>query len=163
MRTARLIRGCAFVLTVLATGAQAQPAPAAGDQLQTAAVVHQPPAPPTQPAPATAPDSLVLYFDTGSAAIRPQDRGLLDKASRTYRDGHPIVMIVTGGADSVGSPAANLALSGQRAQVVLHELVARGIPVERFQVLAKGETDQPVAAAQGVAEPTDRRVEIHWR
>ncbi len=163
MRPTPLIRASAALLAILAVRAQAQPAPAALPQVQTAAVVHEPPAPASQPVPATAPDSLVLYFDTGSTAIRPQDRGLLDKASRTYRDGHPIVMIVIGGTDSVGSPAVNLALSDQRAQVVLRELVARGIPVDRFQVLAKGETDQPVAAAPGVAEPNDRRVEIHWR
>ena len=155
--------GCAAALAVLAMRAQAQPAPAEPGHLQTAAVVREAPPLPGQPIPAISPDSVVLYFDKGSSAIRPQDRALLDKASRTYRDGHPIVMIVVGGTDSVGSPAGNLALSDRRAQIVLRELVARGIPVERFQVLAKGETDQPVVAAQGVAEPNDRRVEVHWR
>ena len=163
MRAVCLIRGCAVALTVLATGAQAQPASATGEHQQTAAVVHESAPALTPPVPAADPNSLVLYFDSGSAAVRTQDRELLDKAARTYRSGHPIVMIVIGGADSVGSPASNLALSDQRARIVLRELVARGIPVECFQVLAKGETEQPVAVAQGVAEPNDRRVEIRWR
>jgi outer membrane protein OmpA-like peptidoglycan-associated protein len=45
---------------------------------------------------------------------------------------------------------------------VLRGLVSRGIPTERFQILAKGETDS-VAAVPGVAEPRNRRVEITWR
>jgi hypothetical protein len=36
---------------------------------------------------------------------------------------------------------------------VLRGLVARGIPTERFQILAKGETDPPVQSAPGAAEP----------
>ena len=48
------------------------------------------------PAP-SAPSSLVLHFDPGSAAIRPKDVSLLDEASRLYRAGKPIVMTVTGG------------------------------------------------------------------
>ena len=128
------------------------------------------PTPPASTAPAApaaakpaAPDSLVLYFTSGSSAIRPQDRPLLDQASRLYRDGHPVTMIVTGGADSVGSPDGNLHLSEMRAQNVLQELVQRGIPAARFQLLAKGVTDQPVTAPEGTPEQGNRRVEIRWR
>lgn len=116
------------------------------------------------PAPAAAaPEALVLHFDLGSSAVREQDRAVLDQASRLYRDGHPVVMIVSGSADSVGSPEANLLISQQRASVVLRGLVARGIPAERFQLLAKGETDPAVPERQGVAQPENRRVEIRWR
>ena len=114
-------------------------------------------------APAKAPDSLVLYFDSGSAAVSKEGQATLDQASRLYRDGKPIVMVVSGGADAVGSPAANLRLSQQRADAVLRGLIARGIPAERFQVLAKGETEPAVPATKGVAEPRNRRVEITWR
>jgi OOP family OmpA-OmpF porin len=114
------------------------------------------------PAP-SAPSSLVLYFDQGSSAIRPQDVQLLDQASRLYRAGNPIVMIVTGGADTTGSAAANLRLSQLRADNVLQGLVSRGIPVERFQVIAKGQTDLVVPTAPDVAEERNRRVEITWR
>ena len=91
----------------------------------------------TNPAP-SAPSSLVLHFDPGSAAVRPQDVSLLDQASRLYRAGNPIVMIVTGSADTTGSAAVNLRLSQQRANNVLQGLVSRGIPVERFQVIGQG-------------------------
>jgi OOP family OmpA-OmpF porin len=114
-------------------------------------------------APAKAPDSLSIYFDSGSAAVSGQGQGVLDRAARTYRDGKPIVMVVSGAADSTGSAAANLRLSQLRANNVLQELVARGIPVERFQVLAKGETEPAVPAPEHTAEGRNRRVEITWR
>jgi outer membrane protein OmpA-like peptidoglycan-associated protein len=105
----------------------------------------------------------VLHFDPGSAAVRPQDVVLLDQASRLYRAGNPIVMVVTGSADATGSAAVNLRLSEQRANNVLQGLVSRGIPVERFQVIAKGQTDPVVPTAAETAEERNRRVEITWR
>ena len=116
----------------------------------------------TTPA-SSAPSSLLLYFNPGSATVRPKDVALLDQASRLYREGKPIVMIVSGSTDSTGSPAVNLRLSQRRANNVLQGLVSRGIPVERFQVTAKGETDQLVPTPPGVSEERNRRVEITWR
>lgn len=122
------------------------------------------PAPDAAPAAAPAkPDRLSVFFDLGSTTIRSQDVAVLDQASRLYTDGKPIVMILTGSTDTVGSPIQNLRLSQQRALAVLTQLVARGIPAERFQILAKGETDLPVADPEGTAEPRNRRVEIAWR
>jgi outer membrane protein OmpA-like peptidoglycan-associated protein len=118
---------------------------------------------PAAPAATNGPESVVLHFDLGSAAIRGQDEALLDQASRLYRDGNPIVMIVTGSADTVGQPDVNLALSQQRADAVLRGLTARGIPVGRFQLVAKGETDLAVATEDDVPEERNRRVEITWR
>ena len=112
--------------------------------------------------PGKAPESLVLYFGSGSAAIRPQDAALLDKASRLYRDGHPVIMIITGSTDTVGSPSRNLDLSEKRANAVLDGLVARGIPEGRFQIVAKGETDLAVQTPAGVSQPENRRAEITW-
>jgi outer membrane protein OmpA-like peptidoglycan-associated protein len=118
---------------------------------------------PAAPAATKGPESVVLHFDLGSAAIRAQDEALLDQASRLYRDGNPIVMIVTGSADTVGQPDVNLALSQQRADAVLRGLTARGIPIGRFQLVAKGETDLAVATEDDVPEERNRRVEITWR
>jgi outer membrane protein OmpA-like peptidoglycan-associated protein len=110
-----------------------------------------------------APSALVIYFDTGSAAIHPADRSILNQAARLYRDGNPLVMVVSGATDAVGDPVGNLRLSQVRANAVLRELVARGIPAARFQVLAKGSTDPHVPTPVGVAEAANRRVEISWR
>ena len=118
---------------------------------------------PSAPPATNAPESLVLYFDLGSAEVRSQDEALLDQASRLNRDGNPIVMIVAGSADTVGVPERNLLLSQQRADAVLRGLIARGIPAGRFQLVAKGETEPAVATADDVSEQRNRRVEITWR
>jgi outer membrane protein OmpA-like peptidoglycan-associated protein len=110
-----------------------------------------------------APAPLVVLFDVGSTTIRKEDKAVLDHASRAYSEGKPIVMILTGTADRTGSAEVNLELSQLRAQAVLKGLLARGIPADRFQVLAKGETELPVATNSGVAELQNRRVEITWR
>ena len=107
--------------------------------------------------------SLVVYFEKGSSTLRPQDRAILDRASRAYNEGKPIVMILTGTSDRVGSARANLALSEKRATAVLHGLLDRGIPAERFQVLAKGQTEPAVPTTAGTPESKNRRVEITWR
>ncbi len=116
-----------------------------------------------QEAQAEAPKSLVLYFGPGSASVRSNDTAVLDQAARLYRDGHPIIMVLTGSTDAVGSPEANLRISQARTAAVLRGLVSRGIPAERFQLLAKGESEPAVPTPPGVAEAQNRRVEIRWR
>jgi outer membrane protein OmpA-like peptidoglycan-associated protein len=117
----------------------------------------------TDAAATAAPAPLVVYFDMGSSTIRNEDKAVLDHASRAYNEGKPIVMILTGTADRTGDAQVNLELSERRAAAVLRGLLARGIPADRFQVLAKGETELPVPTNPGVAELQNRRVEITWR
>jgi len=109
------------------------------------------------------PAPLVVYFNAGSASIRDEDRTVLDQASRAFSEGKPLVMILTGSADRVGPPDRNLTLSQRRASAVLHALLDRGIPADRFQILAKGETELVVPTQENVAESENRRVEITWR
>jgi outer membrane protein OmpA-like peptidoglycan-associated protein len=110
-----------------------------------------------------APESLKVYFDTGSASIGADQAQTLDQAARLFREGNPIVMIVAGGADTVGSPDYNLALSLERAGAVARGLSARGIPTERLQVLGRGVSELEVDTAADVAEPENRVAEITWR
>jgi len=117
----------------------------------------------TDAAAMAAPAPLVVYFDFGSSTIRNDDRAVLDHASRTYNEGQPIVIILTGTADRTGNAEVNLELSQRRAMAVLRGLLARGIPADRFQVVAKGETELPVPTDSDVAEPQNRRVEITLR
>ena len=112
---------------------------------------------------AEAPSSLVILFDSGSSELREKDLATLDRASRAYNQGKPIVMIITGSSDRTGAAQANLSLSQRRATAVLRGLLDRGIPADRFQVLAKGETELPVPTPRGVAELQNRRVVISWR
>ncbi len=131
--------------------------------LSAAAARAAEPATPPAPAAATAADKLTILFAPASAGLSAAGDATLDKASRLYRTGNPIVMIVSGESDLTGRPAGNLTLSERRARVVLNGLVARGIPVERLQLLAAGTTEPAVKTAPGIAEPQNRRVDITWR
>ena len=106
---------------------------------------------------------LKVYFASGSASISADQAETLDRAVRTFREGDPFVMIVAGGADKVGNPSQNLNLSIQRATAVASALTNRGIPIERLQVLGRGNSELQVSTPDGVAEEENRVVEISWR
>lgn len=110
-----------------------------------------------------APESLKVYFATGSSRIASDQQATLDQAARLFRDGNPIVMIVAGGADTVGEPKKNLSLSIYRATSVANALSDRGIPIDRLQILGRGNSELAVDTEAGVAEPENRVVEITWR
>ena len=131
----------------------------------TQAAVPQAPVPQaaTPDAPGSAEQFLKVYFPSGSATIGSDQLATLDSAARTFRDGNPFVMIVSGGADTVGNPQTNLDLSLRRAKMVAEALTARGIPVDRLQVLGRGNSELDVATGADVAEPQNRSVEISWK
>lgn len=161
----RVIRYTIPVLAAVLGGsaAVAQTATTPADAAPPAAAPAQPaPQGEAGKAPAGSP-SLVIYFQSGSSTLRPEDKAVLDRASRAYNEGKPIVMILTGTSDRVGKAEQNLTLSQRRATAVLTGLLDRGIPADRFQVLAKGETELAIPTGQGVPEAQNRRVEITWR
>ena len=112
---------------------------------------------------AKAPDSIAIYFRPGGTDVSHSEAAKLDEAARLYREGKPLLMTVSGGADSVGDPVANLRISQRRADAVFQGLVARGIPAERFQVVAKGETQPAVQTDAGVPEQKNREAVITWK
>ena len=126
-----------------------------------AVVTAQEAAPPTEET--TEAPWLKVYFDTGSASISPDQAATLDRAVRTFREGDPFVMVVAGAADKVGDPGVNLNISLLRAQAVATALTDRGIPIERLQVLGRGNSELAIPTDDGVAEAENRIVEISWR
>jgi outer membrane protein OmpA-like peptidoglycan-associated protein len=116
-----------------------------------------------EPAAAQAPTGLTVYFATGSSSLTPQEQATLDEATRVFNDGKPIVMIITGMADATGAPGPNLLLSQARADVVFRGLIARGLPPNRFQLLAKGSTASLTGEEPSGADQAFRKVEITWR
>ncbi len=156
--------GVTVLLAAPAVVQQAAAQQAAVPPTASAKPLQQTQPPPSAPAEENAASPFLrVYFNTGSATLRPEDYPVLDKASRTYRVGQPIVMILTGSTDATGPALANLDLSQRRAVAVLTALVARGIPAEKFQILAKGETEPAVPDPANTPQPQDRSVEIAWR
>lgn len=112
---------------------------------------------------AEGPSELKIFFDLGSAEVRGDQRDALDAAARLFRDGNPIVMIVSGSADTVGEERNNLRLSVQRAEIVALALVDRGIPAARLQVLGLGNSELAVETDDEVAQQENRNATITWR
>ena len=78
---------------------------------------------------------------------------MLDKASRAYSEGKPIVMILTGTADRTGERRSQSRrfLNGARRQC--WKACRARHPGRAFQVLAKGETELPVPYRPWRPEP----------
>lgn len=89
---------------------------------------------------------LVLYFDTGEAAINlsPEQKQTVADISR-YLDKVPTASATAiGYTDNQGSRALNLDLGQKRADFVKTYLVANGIPASKILSSSKG-PDQPIA------------------
>ena len=109
------------------------------------------------------PEPMYVFFETGSAAISPDQLGVVDAAMRTFRDGGWVVIEISGVADTVGAPRRNLELSFRRAQSVANALMARGLDPAQVQLRARGISELEVPTGQGVSERGNRVAEITWR
>ena len=97
-------------------------------------------------------------FDSGSAAIKPQMRPVLDQFAQGLSPNQRVTII--GHTDNVGGEALNNRLSLERAASVRDYLRAHGVDPNRIMVNGRGE-EVPIASndtAAGRAE--NRRVEI---
>lgn len=95
----------------------------------------------------------VVFFQERSAQLDAPARGVIAEAAGEAA-AHPTAPVeVIGYTDSGGSPAANVALSQERAQAVADALIASGIAPGRVVRKGRGPTNRN----PGVAS---RRVEI---
>ncbi|MDA3850145.1 MAG: OmpA family protein [Spirochaetaceae bacterium] len=101
-----------------------------------------------------------LHFLPDQAVILLEDRPLLDRIAQALSTVEKKTFLVCGHTADVGSQESQLLLSLQRAQVVVQELIDRGISPDRFlyrgvggsEPLADNQTDQ--------GRRINRRVEI---
>lgn len=102
----------------------------------------------------------IIEFQSGSAALTPQGREVLDEMARALGSIEGSRVEVAGHTDAVGDRQGNIRLSLARASEVKAYLVARGIPGERLGVMGYG-PDRPLAdndSEQGRAR--NRRIEF---
>lgn len=101
-----------------------------------------------------------ITFDFAKYDLKPEFRPVLDNLATTLNEYNQTRIEVTGHTDSVGSDAANMTLSQNRANSVAGYLGSRGVASSRMVVTGAGES-RPVASNDtdaGRAE--NRRVEI---
>jgi outer membrane protein OmpA-like peptidoglycan-associated protein len=97
-------------------------------------------------------------FDSGSAAIKPQMRPVLDQFAQGLSANQRITIV--GHTDNVGGEGLNNRLSLDRASSVREYLRAHGVDPSRIMVNGRGEAE-PIASNDTVAgRAENRRVEI---
>ena len=103
----------------------------------------------------------VVYFVEGSTTLAPGSEAVLNVMFKelTLRSGAEVEVI--GHTDTVGTEAANDALSLKRAQEISTALVTMGhLDLSIISSSGRGEREPLVATPDETAEPRNRRVEI---
>ena len=104
-----------------------------------------------------------ISFDTGSAAIKPPLRAVLDPFANSLRDDPSARLMIVGHTDNTGSEAVNNPLSVERAQSVRDYLVTRGVAATRVDTAGRGEREPVASNTTEAGRAKNRRVEIFLR
>ncbi|HEX6860371.1 MAG TPA: OmpA family protein [Caulobacteraceae bacterium] len=99
-----------------------------------------------------------IYFDRDSAALTRDARAVLRGAAAQAEGCGFDLVEVYGLSDPVGSPAANLKLSGQRADAVRNELARLGYNQLTFKLIAGGAVGAVMPS--GAIDPLRRRADV---
>lgn len=102
-----------------------------------------------------------LYFETGSNKLKAVSNDQLDRIAAIMK-AYPAVKLKIGGyTDNTGSAEVNMALSQQRAETAMAELVNRGVATERMEAEGYG-PQHPVCPANDTPEcrARNRRIDI---
>ncbi len=106
----------------------------------------------------------VVYFDTGSTAIKTGDKQQLREFSARVKDNPSIEICLIGQADKQGNAAANKKLSLRRAQSVERYLKANGLKNKPYQLVVRGEAYGDTWIGKLFSSTkfdSDRRVEVY--
>jgi OOP family OmpA-OmpF porin len=131
---------------------------------------------PAPPPPVAAPTAAVvkgdtiqipgkIEFDTGKATFKAgsTDTDNVITQLKAYLDANPKVtkLRIEGHTDNVGTPDANLTLSGQRALTVKNALIAKGEKKERLLAVGFGQNKPIKDNATDEGRSENRRTEFH--
>jgi len=101
-----------------------------------------------------------IFFNTASYELLPASNTELEKLAKLLK-ANPALRIELGGhTDDVGSDAANLKLSDQRAQAVRDHLIGQGIAADRLTAKGYGETRHIAPNDTEEGRALNRRTEI---
>lgn len=101
-----------------------------------------------------------LNFDTGSADIRPQDKGEIDELGQVLAVHPNSRMRIVGFTDARGDAGANAGLGQRRAEAVAAGLTAGGIGPGRIEATSGGEAQPAASNASTSGQFQNRRTEI---
>ena len=102
-----------------------------------------------------------FYFETGSSTLKAESKEQLDRVAAILK-AYPAVNLKIGGyTDNTGSEAVNMALSSERANAAMAELVNRGIESSRLEAEGYG-SQHPVCPANDTpaCRAMNRRIDV---
>jgi outer membrane protein OmpA-like peptidoglycan-associated protein len=109
------------------------------------------------------PAKFLLYFLEAKDELTPESEQEIEKIFAELATRPAPEILVIGHTDAVGAGQYNDKLSLQRAERVRAELIRRGIAEDNVTAEGRGKREPLVTAADGIAEPMNRRVEINVR
>jgi outer membrane protein OmpA-like peptidoglycan-associated protein len=101
-----------------------------------------------------------VTFDFGQATLRPEALGVLNQVIVLLNEHPEVKLRVEGHTDSDGDPAANQALSEQRAAAVIEYVTSRGIGPDRLSAAGWGESRPVSPNTSSESKANNRRVEF---
>jgi len=104
-----------------------------------------------------------ISFDTGSAAIKPELRAVLDPFANSLQGDPAALVTIVGHTDSTGSNELNQRLSIERANSVRDYIVVRGVSAARVSTAGRGELEPVADNSTESGRARNRRVEIFLR
>jgi OOP family OmpA-OmpF porin len=82
-----------------------------------------------------------VHFSAGHSNPTRSEQAMLDQSAKTLSERTNSVIELRGYADGAASPAENIALSVERAEVIARFLTTRGVAAKRILILGLGEVD----------------------
>lgn len=101
-----------------------------------------------------------VYFDFDRAALRPEDRPVIDQAAGELVRNPALRARVEGHTDDRGPDTYNVDLSVRRAETVIRELTERGVAPARMESAGFGETRPAAPNTSPENRQLNRRAEI---
>lgn len=101
-----------------------------------------------------------IYFESGSAQIKPESFGVLDQVAATLIENSGVLVRVAGHTDSDGSASYNQGLSERRANSVLDYLVRKGVAGNTLTTIGYGEESPVVPNTSAGNKAQNRRIEF---
>jgi chemotaxis protein MotB len=105
-----------------------------------------------------------VFFDSGSATLKPQALGILDKVAVILAGEHEHPIVVEGHTDSqpINSSVypSNWELSGARAAAVVRDFVGHGVLSRRVSFSGYGSNEPIASNSTSAGRSKNRRVEV---
>jgi peptidoglycan-associated lipoprotein len=105
----------------------------------------------------------VIYFDPDEYQVKDSYRPMLQAYAKRLIADPELHLRIDGHTDDNGPADYNLELARTRAQMVMKQLVAMGVPPAQLQIVGHGKGRPKARGTSAQAQAANRRVELTYR